>query len=369
MTRALSAIVLRWAVLVLSAALSMVASAGELPGAGKTVQPARATWDTGWFQTEIYMRALERLGYDVERPVTLDNQAFYAAVDRGEVDFWVNGWFPLHAALRKSRKRNSRVTGYVVRGGALQGYLVDRASAEEHGITGLEDLKRPAIRELFDRDDDGLAELVACPTGWGCEAVIDHHLKVYGLGNHVRPIKSDYSQSMIDAVERFRNRQPIFFYTWTPNWTLGLLRLGEDVVWIEVPFEALPGGNVGHENSTTVAGMAGCVTDPCAIGWPVNDIRPVVNEDFLIENPSAWRLFKAIAIPLADISAQNAKMIQGESSDEDIMSHADAWIAANSETFDGWISDANRASGCVALMKRAFGERAVERWSEICIPD
>lgn len=353
----------------LSATLWVTALADELPGAGKVVRPARATWNTGWFQAEIYVRALERLGYDVKRPVTLDNQAFYQAVDTGEVDFWVNGWFPLHAGLRTKGNRNSRVTGYVVRGGALQGYLVDRASAEEHGIAGLEDLKRPAIRRLFDRDDDGLAEMVACPQGWRCAEVIDYHLKIYGLGNHVRPIRSDYSQSMIDTVERFKKRQPVLFYTWTPNWTLGLLRLGEDVVWIEVPFQALPGANVGDENSTTVAGIDGCVADPCAIGWPVNDIRPVVNERYLMKNPAAWRLFKTITIPLADISAQNARMVQGEDGDQDIVRHADEWIVANSETFEGWISDARRATGCVALMKQAFGAGAVDRWSEICVPD
>jgi glycine betaine/proline transport system substrate-binding protein len=101
----------------------------------------------------------------------------------------------------------------------------------------------------------------------------------------------------------------------------------------------------------------------------VNDIRPVVNDDFLIENPAVWRLFKAISIPLTDISVQNAKMIDGESSDEDIVRHADEWITANSETFEGWVHEANKATRCTALMKRAFGEHAVERWSEICIPD
>ncbi len=146
------------------------------------MRPARATWDTGWFQTEIYVRALERLGYRVERPATMDNRAFYEAVDKGEVDFWVNGWFPLHADLHATWDRHSRVAGYVVRGGALQGYLIDKASADEHGIDGLEDMKRPDVRRLFDRDGDGLADLVACPEGWGCEAVIDYQLAVFGFG-------------------------------------------------------------------------------------------------------------------------------------------------------------------------------------------
>ncbi len=62
-------------------------------------------------------------------------------------------------------------------------------------------------------------------------------------------------------------------------------------------------------------------------------------------------------------------MIDGENSDRDIIRHADEWIARNLGTFESWISDAHRATRCSALMKRAFGEHAVDRWSEICVPN
>jgi glycine betaine/proline transport system substrate-binding protein len=39
---------------------------------------------------------LEALGYRVSPPRTMDNQAFYRAAAKGEVDLWVNGWFPSH---------------------------------------------------------------------------------------------------------------------------------------------------------------------------------------------------------------------------------------------------------------------------------
>ena len=62
-------------------------------------------------------------------------------------------------------------------------------------------------------------------------------------------------------------------------------------------------------------------------------------------------------------------MAEGENSDTDVIRHADEWIAANIETFEGWLSQANQTTRCVALMKKAFGEHAVDRWSEICIRD
>ena len=65
-----------------------------LPGDGKYVRMARADWDTGWFQTEIFKLLMEELGYDVSDPVTMGSWDFYLAAAEGDKDLWVNGWFP-----------------------------------------------------------------------------------------------------------------------------------------------------------------------------------------------------------------------------------------------------------------------------------
>src|SRR5690606_24763625 len=220
--------------------LPLGAAEAQQPGEGKTVQPARPTWDTGWFTTAIYGKLLEELGYEVAAPTTLDNPVFYQAVAQGDADFWVEGWFPLHNEYRSTFEGAAEVIGYVAEGGALQGYLIDKATAEEYGIDNLEDLKDPEIAALFDADGDGRADMVACPPGWGCELVIEHHIEAYELGDHVNTIKASYSASMADAMARYQQGEPILFYTWTPNWTVGMLKPGEDVVWIEVPFPSLP---------------------------------------------------------------------------------------------------------------------------------
>ena len=61
------------------------------PVVGKTVSMARATWDTGWFQAEIFKKLLEELGYAVKEPKTMDNLEFYLSAARGEMDLWANG--------------------------------------------------------------------------------------------------------------------------------------------------------------------------------------------------------------------------------------------------------------------------------------
>ncbi|MBU2648550.1 proline/glycine betaine ABC transporter substrate-binding protein ProX, partial [bacterium] len=68
----------------------------KLPGKDKSAQPARATWNTGYFQEALIRKALETLGYDVKRTKELQNSLFYKAVTLGDVDYWANGWFPNH---------------------------------------------------------------------------------------------------------------------------------------------------------------------------------------------------------------------------------------------------------------------------------
>lgn len=316
------------------------AGAQDMPGAGTTIDMARASWDTGWFQAEVYAQIFEELGYTVDTPVTLDNPVFYLSVAQGDVDLWVNGWFPLHNTYEETFSQGAEVIGYVEQGGALEGYLIDKASADEFGITSLEDFKRPEVMEAFDRNGDGKADLVACPPGWGCELMIEHHLDAYDLRDYVNDIKAGYTPAMADAIAAYEQGESIFFYTWTPNWTVGLLEPGEDVVWIEVPFTSLPEDQgAGMEDMTTLE-VEGCVAMPCNLGWPPNDIRPVANSAFLEANPVIETLLLEIQIPLGDIFAQNSLMFEGEDSDEDIERHAAEWIADNRNLVDGWLDSA-----------------------------
>jgi len=308
-----------------------------------TIKPARATWDTGWFQLALYTKALEAIGYTVEEPKTLDNPIFYQSVAQGDVDFWVNGWFPLHNPYQDDFEWGAEIVGYVARGGALQGYLVDKKSADEFGITSIEDFKRDEVKEAFDIDGNGMADLVACPPGWGCELVIEHHLDAYDLRDHIDPIKAAYSPAMGEAIARYEAGDPIFFYTWTPNWTVGLLKPGQDVVWIQVPFASLPEDQEQYLDQTTIPDVTGCTGNPCNMGFPANDIRPVANSEFLEENPAARKLLEVMEVPLLDIFEQNAKMFDGEDKAEDLERHADEWIKANQEVFDGWVAEAKAA--------------------------
>jgi ABC-type proline/glycine betaine transport system substrate-binding protein len=312
------------------------------PAAAETISIARATWDTGWFQTEIFIKLLEELGYTVAYPQTMDNLAFYLAAARGEVDLWVNGWFPSHNVFLKQDTVKGKVqpVGFEVIAGALQGYMVDKRTADALKIRSLGDLNKPDVAAVFDRNGNGKADLIGCNVGWGCERVVEHHLGAYDLRATVEHVQGDYSPLMDDTIARYKRGKPILFYTWTPNWTVGTLVPGRDVVWLQVPFPSLPIDLQDMEGRTIIAGVPGCAADPCAMGFPPNDIRVVANKQFLENYPDARRLLESVEIPLEDISRQNAKMLDGEDDYADIQRHAQEWIQGNRDKIDRWLEEA-----------------------------
>lgn len=317
----------------------------ELPGKGVEVQPGRATWNTGFFQEALVRRALEELGYEVEKPKDLTNPIFYQTLALGDVDYWVNGWFPMHESqLPKNFYERADKYGYVVKSGGLQGYLVSKKEVEKYNITSLDDFKRPEVKKAFDVNGDGKADLTACPPGWGCEKIISHHMDVYDLEDHINPVKASYEAGMAATLARYNNGEPIFFYTWAPNWTIFKLKPGKDVMWINVP-EIIPEeSQKSAVDRMTVSGVEGAVTDPVKLGFVVSDIQIVANKKFIEENPAIERFFELFSLPLVDINEQNTLMNSGEKSQKDIEGHVEKWIAQNQEKWDGWLAEARKAA-------------------------
>jgi glycine betaine/proline transport system substrate-binding protein len=321
------------------------AMAADMPGKGVTVKPARATWNTGFFQEALVRKGLTELGYDVKAPKDLQNPIFYKSVALGDVDYWTNGWFPMHNAQTPNDfAEKAQKIGYVVKAGGLQGYLVSKKEVEKFGIKSLDDFKRPEVKEAFDSNGDGKADLTACPPGWGCEKVIGHHLDVYGLADHINPVKAAYEAGMASALGDYKSGKPVFFYTWTPNWTVYKFKPGEDVMWINVPEIKPTEAQAEAEDRMTVAGVDGAVSDPVKLGFVVSDIMVVANKDFLDKNPAAAKFLEVFNLPLSDINAQNTLMNEGQKSEKDIERHAAEWISKNQDKWNGWLDEARKAA-------------------------
>ncbi len=325
-----------------SAALTLAAGCGsaaaqDLPGKGVSVQPIKSSIAEETFQTELVMRGLERLGYTVKPIQEVEYATGYAALANGDATFLATGWDPLHDDFYKNAGGDAKLwrkSTYVTN--SVQGYLIDKKTAEQHHITNIAQLQDPKIARLFDADGDGKADLTGCNPGWGCEAVIEHQLTAYKLRGTVKHNQGSYSALIADTIARYKQGKPVLYYTWTPYWVSGVLRPGRDVVWLlQVPFSSLPGEQ---------AKLSTRLPDGKDYGFTVNTQRIVANKAFIDKNPAAAKLFELMRLPVADINAENLRMNEGENKAADISRHTDGWIKAHQKTFDGWVQQALAAA-------------------------
>ena len=306
-----------------------------LPGKGVSVQPLKSSIAEETFQTLLVMKGLEKLGYDVKPIKEIEYAAGHIAIANGDATFLADHWDPLHIDFYEKAGGDAKLYRegvYAPKG--LQGYLIDKKTADKHNITNIGQLKNPEIAKLFDSNNDGTADLTGCTPGWGCEKVIEHHLDAYDLRKTVTHNQGSYSAIIADTIARYKQGDSIFYYTWTPYWVSGVLVPGKDVVWLQVPFSSLPGKRKDVDTA---------LPDGSNYGFQANDQKIIANKAFTDAHPDAAKLFAIMKISSNDISAQNLRMRDGESSAKDIENHANAWIKANQAKFDGWIAEAKKA--------------------------
>jgi glycine betaine/proline transport system substrate-binding protein len=311
------------------------------PGAGKTIRYTRSnSLGASYIQDEVVIAALEKLGYKVDMKI-LAAPAFYAAASQGDMDLITSiNWPQNQVPYEKVKDKLALLNNGSIIGGGINGYVIDKKTAEAHDITNVEQLKDPKLAELFDPDHSGKAELINCDIGWSCGDVVDYQLKTFGLDKTVRSVRGKYELLMAETFARAARGEPVLFYTWSPSWVVDTLKPGRDVVWLPTPYEALPTG-VASPGSALVKDVVGCAggANPCRMVIGAWNYVSVGNRAFLADNPAVGKFLEQIRFPLSTWTEWEGD-IKKSQADHDIKQVADSWIAAHQQEFDQWVSNA-----------------------------
>lgn len=324
-------------------ALVLTASSGafaqeKLPGAGKSVNPVRATWDTFWFAGYVIQTGLEQLGYKVNEWKSLSVPPIFQAIGQGEADFTMDTVMPFANAAVDKVKDDVTLVGPVLKPGSVQGYIIDKATAEKHNIRYIRDLLKPEVAKIFsDGNADGKARMIGPNAGWGSETAVLADFKKLGLGKTVELVQGEYNVLVADAVVRQKAGKPTLFFAWYPNTGSILIRPGIEGVWLN--FEESDAPNM------STPGDIGCAVkvDPCNTGSAPSEYWIAMNKKWAAANPAAAKFLSQFKMKLDDRVEQNAKMMSGENRDSNMKQHAAQWIAKNQATFDGWVAEAKKA--------------------------
>ena len=363
-----------WKVVAAALALVLVAAAcgsdddessSDLPGEGVSITMARANWDTGYFQASLYRQLLQRLGYEVSDPANneLAPNLAYLAMAEGDVDFWVNSWYPGHRSwLDTDLPDGSQVGDHVsaigeeMIAGGLQGLLVTKSFAEEYDIRTLDDLNNnPDALAAYDSDDaspgDGVADIYGCDESFTCDDILSSQIAFSGWEN-IRQVIASYDAMFAEAASKIENDEPAVLYTWTPSSYITTVRPGDNVMWIgveEVIDDSNPLEREGGEEWDQRPGLASLDSDTCLyiveggcqLGWVAADILVTARNDLLENHPAAKRLFELVKLNVVDVSLQ---IVEQNDTDADPDDLAARWIEENSDQVESWISEALAAA-------------------------
>ncbi len=332
--------------LALGLTVSVETTQAQTPGTGKTIQFSHSDALTAANVTDYIMAAaMEKMGYAVKFTV-INFNAFMQAATVGEMDVVASvNWPQREPPYRKFEKTLAVLGNGIIINGGINGYIIDKATADKYKITNMEQLKDPKIAALFDTDGDGKADLANCDPGWSCGDVVDFQLKAFGLQDTVRSVRGRYELLLGQSIARVKRGEPAIFYTWSPSWVVGTVVPGKDVVWLPSPFSVLPEG-VQQVNDPMVKGVIGCAggQDPCRMtigGW---NYRVVANRDFLAKNAAVSKLLETARWPIEDWTHWETEISKGAKDEKAWKGLAEAWISSHQKAFDDWLKAALAAA-------------------------
>ena len=347
---------------------TQAAAESMLPGEGVTVNMARADWTTGYFQAAVYRQVLEELGYDVTDPADreLGPSLAYLAMAEGDIDFWVNSWYPGHLSWWDPELPDGsvvgdhlKIPGAVFAAGGLQGYLISKEFADEFGVYTMDQLNSNAdALAAYDAQDpvpgNGKADIYGCQESWTCDNIIISQI-AFSEWENIEQVIAGYDAMVAEATAKANRGEPMVIYTWTPSAYILELIPGVNVYWLgtdEVLDDSNPANQDGGEKHDQRPGIVAIGADQCPaatdagcqLGWIPADIAVTANRDFLDANPAAARLLTVMNLPIVDVSLAQVEQSAGKDSEEDINAMAAEWISGNRASVDAWIEEAMTAA-------------------------
>ena len=330
--------------------LALVTSTGisqnDQPLEGMNVEQANASWVSAAPVSQVFKQMLEELGASVQLQQFSSNGLAYQAIDLNDLDFWANGWFPLHNPQLPGEFSGKMYDAHCT-ACTVEGYLADIPSIEEFEITSLEDFRgNDELKQAFDENGDGKADIFGCPPGWGCNGVIEDHFALYDwFGETFNHVNAAYSANFSTAQARIENGQGALFYTWAPNNTVLQLVPGEDVKYVNLveDVEDLQKASAYEELSIDALRIDlgdDAVTSPVNLGFAAGSIHAVASENFS-SNAVVDTLLSEVRLNQQWIN-EATLAINEEGADADEL--AAQWIEDNRDTVDEWLNAARSAA-------------------------
>jgi glycine betaine/proline transport system substrate-binding protein len=200
----------------------MVFAAGSLGFARDKLVLAQLDWASAIAAQYIMKEILENeLNIPTEKK-GVSVVIAWAGADRGDVDIIPEIWWPnQEASVQKYVREKETVEMKLLYGNARQGFWTPEWVYEEYGIRDIKDLNKHT--DKFDLTGDKIGDIWVGAFGWYTNDINKAKIKAYNL--NYEPFVVDNWVFLTNLKEAMRQRKPIIFYYWEPDWIFALYDL------------------------------------------------------------------------------------------------------------------------------------------------
>tara|TARA_B100000683_G_C12457610_1_gene542699 strand:+ start:179 stop:1135 length:957 start_codon:yes stop_codon:yes gene_type:complete len=253
-----------------------------------------------------------------------DGTVIAAGMDKGDgsADVYTDLWMPNRQGIWDQYVVDAKSVGHNKPYLGTQKMYVPSYLADK--VKSVEDLKKPEIAALFDKDGNGKGEYWAGDAGWKSTRMWQVKFKDYGLSELWEPEIVPDATFKAQLKGSYAQEKPILFYYWTPEW----VHAAYEISAIEEParYDGCEVVNLDDEDWLETSKFDCASSDA--------EIFVAYSKSLEERNPAAAKFLSQIQL---DPAVVNQWILQIGRDNEDPQDVAEAWVAANKETVDKWI--------------------------------
>ncbi|MDJ0644324.1 MAG: glycine betaine ABC transporter substrate-binding protein [Erythrobacter sp.] len=310
---------------VLAAAFAAIASTGALAQA--KVKISDLNWTGAKAIGHVIKAVIEtRLGGEAEIVKGMSDQSIISAgMDKGDgsVDVYTDMWMPNQQAIWDKYIKGAKTVAHNKPYKGTQGMYVPHYLADK--IKSFDDLKKPEIAAMFDKDGDGKGEYWAGDASWKSTKMWQVKFKDYGLSELWKPeIVSDATfKAQLKAA--YATEKPILFYYWTPEWIHAAYKISS----LDEPkrTDGCMSLKLDQEDWLEASKFKCKHADA--------EIFVAYSKSLEKRNPKAAKFLSQMQLDPAIVNQWILKIGRDKEDPQDV---AEAWVKANKATVDKWIN-------------------------------
>ena len=313
--------------IIAASAAILVGSASTALAAGATVTIGDLTW-TGAKAIGYVIQAIINgpMGSEaVIKEGLSDGSVIAAGMDKGDgsADVYTDLWMPNRQGIwdkyvdgAKSVGHNTPYLGTQMM--YVPSYMADKVKSDD-------DLMKPEIAAMFDKDGNGKGEYWAGDAGWKSTRMWQVKFKSYGLTDlweaEILP-DATFKGQLKAAINR---EKPILFYYWTPEW----VHAAYDISPIEEPgrTEGCENMDLDKEDWLEASHFSCASTDA--------QIYVAYSKSLETRNPPVAKFLSRITLDPAVVNQWILEIGRDKKDPRDV---AEEWVKNNMDTVNQWIN-------------------------------